>query len=460
MALYVQVDINFFNSKKVIKGARILGITSMQFGSHMIALWAWSMTNAKDGILNDLEAEDIATASGYSEDAEKFLQTIIRVGFVDKSEVLTLHNWQERSGKILELQEKDRIRAKEKYTKKTGESTENPKSLPGESTENPKSLPGESQILCSLTKPNLTELTNKKEDTSEYRSTNEFLQPPVSEHEDRLAAPASDDTDFSLEQNFDDDLPIPGATVLLANNQIASHKQIIKPIKEIQKANTLGSIERLRSKAAGKEPPKPNLESQGDAQDAPEQSVQAGTALAIVEPLKTLEAKSELAIIEPEEAAKKPTVKQKREANEIFQVYTAYATGMKEKWGVDVKPAPIPMRHFKNLINKIGFQDALLIAEYFPTCRNKDYTTRGHDPQILLEKASLLMGEAQTGIKKIAPLVKVMESDQQSEEYNKQKDMGMHRDFFNSTEEEDILYLEEKAKLELAKNSNNQRMIR
>jgi hypothetical protein len=165
MALYVQVDINFFSSKKIIKGARILGITTMQFGAHMIALWAWSMTNAKDGILNDLEAEDIATASGYSEDAEKFLQTIIRVGFVDKSEVLTLHNWQERSGKILELQEKDRIRAKEKYTKKTGESTENPKSLPGESVENPK-------VSMDSLFPNLTKLNLTKLNLTEFENTN------------------------------------------------------------------------------------------------------------------------------------------------------------------------------------------------------------------------------------------------------------------------------------------------
>ena len=167
MALYVQVDLTFFTSKKVIKGARILGITPIQFGGHMIALWAWSMTNAKDGVLDDLEPQDIATAAGYPEDVEKFLKTIIAVGFVDSGENLTLHNWQERSGKILELQEKDRIRAKEKYTKKTGESTENPKSLRGESTENPGITSGESEILGSLTEPNLTKLnlTSSEENT-------------------------------------------------------------------------------------------------------------------------------------------------------------------------------------------------------------------------------------------------------------------------------------------------------
>ena len=158
MALYVQVDLTFFTSKKVIKGARILGITPIQFGGHMIALWAWSMTNAKDGVLDDLEPQDIATAAGYPEDAEKFLKTIIAVGFVDSGENLTLHNWQERSGKILELQEKDRIRAKEKYTKKTGESTENPRITTGES-----------EILGSLTKLNLTKLNltySEEESTS------------------------------------------------------------------------------------------------------------------------------------------------------------------------------------------------------------------------------------------------------------------------------------------------------
>lgn len=118
-------------------------------------LWWWAMDFAQDGSLARYDAYEIAEAAQWNGDAQAFLDALIEAGFIDrKGDDLTLHDWDEYAGKLLERRAKDRERkrtAAEEAKRERG----TPNNSDGKPTER-----GRTPSLPNLTQPNQHNQTN------------------------------------------------------------------------------------------------------------------------------------------------------------------------------------------------------------------------------------------------------------------------------------------------------------
>lgn len=99
---------------KTKKLARLLGVSLPTAIGHLHLLWWWAMDFAKDGDLSRYDPEEIADGAMWEGDAQKFLDSLIQAGFVDRDETgIYLHDWDEYAGKLLERKAKDNSRKKD-----------------------------------------------------------------------------------------------------------------------------------------------------------------------------------------------------------------------------------------------------------------------------------------------------------------------------------------------------------
>ena len=109
-------------NKKTLKLKRLLKIKTPQAVGHLCMLWLWALDNAPDGDLSEFLFEDIAEVCGVEEkNAEKFVDALIKSGFVDAD--LVLHDWCAYVGKLINMREKNSERQK-KYRNKKKENEE------------------------------------------------------------------------------------------------------------------------------------------------------------------------------------------------------------------------------------------------------------------------------------------------------------------------------------------------
>ena len=73
-------------------------------------LWWWCLDYAQDGDLSRFGAEDIAIACEWDGEPEALVAMLIECGFLDNGQGLTVHDWQEYAGRLLERRERDRQR--------------------------------------------------------------------------------------------------------------------------------------------------------------------------------------------------------------------------------------------------------------------------------------------------------------------------------------------------------------
>ena len=87
-----RISVGYFEHPKIMKLERRLGEVAVL--AH-IRLLRFASMNKPDGILNEMDAEEIADAAKYKGDAETFLSTLVSVRLLDQDEAggLTLHDW-------------------------------------------------------------------------------------------------------------------------------------------------------------------------------------------------------------------------------------------------------------------------------------------------------------------------------------------------------------------------------
>jgi hypothetical protein len=97
---------------KTKKASRLLGITRVEFIGHLHLLWWWTLDYAEDGSLAGVDPEEIADAADYYGDPDKFVDALVRAGFLDRDEqgTLAVHDWWDYAGRLIEQREKNRER--------------------------------------------------------------------------------------------------------------------------------------------------------------------------------------------------------------------------------------------------------------------------------------------------------------------------------------------------------------
>lgn len=122
--------------------------------------------------------------------------------------------------------------------------------------------------------------------------------------------------------------------------------------------------------------------------------------------------------------------KEKKE-NELFEVLDGFKNAMLKFWNIEVFLSPVNFRHAKNLISAVGYENAKLVAAYYPSRREKFYLQKGHDLRYAILDANKLLGEIQTGIKKTNAVINKLASDEETEAYNDRKELGLENEFWN-----------------------------
>lgn len=105
---------------KTLKLARKLNIHIAQAIGHLHLFWWWAMEYAQDGDLSHCDPEDIAIAADWPGDAGQFVESLVESGFVDRHNdgSLSIHDWHDYAGKLLERRKADAERKKKEREKK------------------------------------------------------------------------------------------------------------------------------------------------------------------------------------------------------------------------------------------------------------------------------------------------------------------------------------------------------
>ncbi|MBW7475924.1 hypothetical protein K0T92_14355 [Paenibacillus oenotherae] len=109
---------------KTRKLARKLGVSIPAAVGHLHFLWWWALDYAQDGDLTSFEPEDIAEAMEWPCDtAHDLITALVDSVFIDNEDgQLTLHDWYDYAGRLVDKREQNRERKRKSRAKKQDES--------------------------------------------------------------------------------------------------------------------------------------------------------------------------------------------------------------------------------------------------------------------------------------------------------------------------------------------------
>lgn len=117
--MWIESHQQLANHPKLKRLARLLGVSKQAAIGYLHLLWWWALDYAPRGqVIPPFDTEDVADAMEFDGDPEKVVDALISAGFLDiEDSSITIHDWHDYAGKLLDKRESDRIR-KEKARKK------------------------------------------------------------------------------------------------------------------------------------------------------------------------------------------------------------------------------------------------------------------------------------------------------------------------------------------------------
>lgn len=129
---FVQVQQSLVTHRKTLRLARLLSLDRYATVGRLVALWAWALDNALDGVFgDDIDAEVVADVMGWEGKPAELLEALITAGFLDVAPDeqgaarLHIHDWHEHMGRLIEKREQDaerKRRQRERERESQGES--------------------------------------------------------------------------------------------------------------------------------------------------------------------------------------------------------------------------------------------------------------------------------------------------------------------------------------------------
>ena len=171
--------------KKTNRALTRLSVDRYKLIGHLHVLWWWALDNIDaSGVLNDLSYAEIAMAAEWDGDANQFVEALIFAGFIDQDDEgsLTLHDWWDYAGKLLDRRATDRRR---KLGKRQHAETERiPLEIPRNSAGNPTESVGNPSATVPYLKDQKDLVPNEPEPNAK-----EFEPDPEQEGEENTEAP-------------------------------------------------------------------------------------------------------------------------------------------------------------------------------------------------------------------------------------------------------------------------------
>lgn len=109
---YIKSHQELARHPKTRKLARRLGIGIPQAIGHLHLLWYWTLDYAEDGELTGFDAGDLADGAMWDGDCTEFVDALVQARFLDRDceGSLTVHDWWDHAGALVEGREKNRVR--------------------------------------------------------------------------------------------------------------------------------------------------------------------------------------------------------------------------------------------------------------------------------------------------------------------------------------------------------------
>ena len=88
----IRLSVEFFDHPKTVKLQRRLGLEAV---ISLQRLWLWAAQNRPDGILSNMDSEDVEIAAKWNGELNSFSNELVNLRFLDnENNVYTLHDWQ------------------------------------------------------------------------------------------------------------------------------------------------------------------------------------------------------------------------------------------------------------------------------------------------------------------------------------------------------------------------------
>ncbi|MGM9590203.1 MAG: hypothetical protein ACI3V0_08545 [Faecousia sp.] len=122
--MWIESHQQLANHPKLKRLARLLGVSKQAAIGYLHLLWWWALDYAPQGqIIPPFDTEDVADAVEFDGEPCEIVNALVDSGFLDRNdETLTIHDWYDYAGKLLDKRESDRARkaAQRKKSKENG----------------------------------------------------------------------------------------------------------------------------------------------------------------------------------------------------------------------------------------------------------------------------------------------------------------------------------------------------
>ena len=158
---WIELHQGIHRHRKITAAARLLDIPRMSMIGHLTSLWLWAIDNAPNGKLGAISCDEIALAAEWDCDPNVFVNTLKKVGLLDKRP-LAIHDWRSYAGKLIERRKADAKRKQEIHKTSAG----NPQEIHKTSAGNPQDV---RRISCATVPYPTVPGPSKKETTKERK---------------------------------------------------------------------------------------------------------------------------------------------------------------------------------------------------------------------------------------------------------------------------------------------------
>ena len=129
---------------------------------HLVCLWLWTLDNAPDGDLSEMDDATIAYGADFPEErAEEFVKALQKARFLDGK---CIHNWEEYAGRLIAIRESNGERARKARERKRAKGGQKAEPKEPEEEDAPEGVRepcanGARSVreACGATKPNRTQ---------------------------------------------------------------------------------------------------------------------------------------------------------------------------------------------------------------------------------------------------------------------------------------------------------------
>lgn len=109
--LWIEHHVGLRDHPKTARLRRRLGVSLPTAVGLVSLVWGWAVRYAPDGDLSRFDADVIADAAGWDDDAGVFVRALVSAGFLNED--LHIHDWQAYAGRLIDRRAKNAARMKE-----------------------------------------------------------------------------------------------------------------------------------------------------------------------------------------------------------------------------------------------------------------------------------------------------------------------------------------------------------